>query len=275
MQLGIFSTVFPRTDVDEVFAAIAAAGLTATQFHWDSAGLDTLPYEIPDETIDRVSAAAARHNVTIAAIEGTFNMAHPDPAVRADGLRRLDAVAASAQRLGVPLVTLCTGTRDRDSMWRRHPDNDSAEAWRDMVATMGKAIQSAESHDIALGLEPEVSNVMSSPQRARRLIDELKSPRLKIVFDGANLFDGVDRRLDNADDVITESAELLGPDIALAHAKDITAAGKFVPVGQGDVPWPRFISALRDVSYEDALIMHSLDESDVPGCSEKLRDLLR
>jgi sugar phosphate isomerase/epimerase len=258
-----------------VFAAIAAAGLTATQFDWKSAGLETLPYEIPDETVDRVRAAAARHNVTIAAIEGTFNMAHPDPAVRADGLRRLDAVAAAAQRLGSPLVTLCTGTRDPDSMWRRHPDNDTDEAWRDMVATMEKAIETAEKYDVALGLEPEVSNVMSSPRRARRLIDELKSARLKIVFDGANLFDGVERRLDDADDVITESADLLGPDIALAHAKDITAAGEFAPVGQGGVPWSRFIAALRDVSYEDALIMHSLDESDVPGCTEKLRDLLR
>jgi sugar phosphate isomerase/epimerase len=275
MQLGIFSTVFPRTDVDEVFAAIAASGLTATQFHWDSAGLETLPAEIPDDAVERVRAAAARHNVTIAAIEGTFNMAHPDPAVRADGLRRLDVVAASAHKLGCPLVTLCTGTRDRDSMWRRHPDNDTAEAWRDMLTTMEKAVQTAESYDLGLGLEPEVSNVMSSPRRARRLLDELKSARLKIVFDGANLFDHDERRLDNADEVIAEAADLLGPDIALAHAKDVTAAGRFVPVGLGDVPWRRFISALRDASYEDALIMHSLDESDVPGCTEKLRDLLR
>lgn len=275
MQLGIFSTVFGRADVDEVFAAIAASGLTATQFDWKSAGLDTLPDEISDDAVDRVTAAAARHNVTIAAIEGTFNMAHPDPAHRADGLRRLDTVAASAQKLGIPLVTLCTGTRDTDSMWRRHPDNDSDEAWRDMRSTMEKAIESAESHDVALGLEPEVSNVMSSPRRARRVLDELKSARLKIVFDGANLFDHEERRLDRADDVIAEAADLLGPDIALAHAKDVTADGRFVPVGQGGVPWSSFVRALREASYEDALIMHSLAESDVPGCSEKLRDLLR
>ena len=98
MHLGIFSTVFSRADIDEVFGAIAAAGLTATQFDWKSAGLETLPYEIPDETINRVRTAATRNGITIAAIEGTFNMAHPDPAHRADGLRRLGAVAASARR---------------------------------------------------------------------------------------------------------------------------------------------------------------------------------
>lgn len=274
MQLGIFSTVFPRADLDEVFAAIAAAGLTATQFDWKSAGLQTLPAEIPDRTIDRVRAAADRYGITIAAIEGTFNMAHPDPAHRADGLRRLGTVLASARRLGCPLVTLCTGTRDTDSMWRRHPDNDTDAAWRDMLSTMEKAVGLADRYDMALGLEPEVSNVMSSPRRARRLIDELKSPRLKIVFDGANLFDHDERRLDRADEVIAEAADLLGPDIALAHAKDVTAEAVFVPVGRGGVPWPQFVGALQQVGYDGAVIMHSLDEPDVPDCSAKLRVLL-
>jgi sugar phosphate isomerase/epimerase len=33
-----------------------------------------------------------------------------------------------------------------------------------------------------------VSNVIDSAQKARRLLDEIRSPRLKITMDAANLF---------------------------------------------------------------------------------------
>ena len=39
-------------------------------------------------------------------------------------------------------------------MWRHHPDNDSPEAWRDLVVTMTKALTTANKHDITLGIEP-------------------------------------------------------------------------------------------------------------------------
>ena len=124
----------------------------------------------------------------MAAVSGTFNMIHPDPAQRADGLRRLAVLAAACGALGTRLITLCTGTRDPEDMWRRHPANDTPDAWRDLLASLEVALAAAERHDVFLGVEPEVANVIDSAAKARRLLDELRSPRLKIVMDPANLF---------------------------------------------------------------------------------------
>ena len=53
---------------------------------------------------------------------------------------------------------------------------------------MREALQIADEHRVTLGVEPEVSNVVDSARKARRLLDEMQSPRLKIIMDVANLF---------------------------------------------------------------------------------------
>ena len=67
-------------------------------------------------------------------------------------LQRLRVLASACDRLGTSVITLCTGTRDPESMWRRHPDNDSPEAWTDLVASMRQAVQIAEEYGVTLGL---------------------------------------------------------------------------------------------------------------------------
>jgi hypothetical protein len=66
-------------------------------------------------------------------------------------------------------------------MWRVHPDNGTPGAWADLLASMGRALCSAEKHGVTLAFEPEVSNVVYSAAKARRLLDEMRSPRLKDV----------------------------------------------------------------------------------------------
>jgi sugar phosphate isomerase/epimerase len=83
MQLGIFAKTFDRPEVASCLQAVADAGIRATQFNLSVAGLPTIPDEpVPDEIIQRIRAAADQAGVALAAISGTFNAAHPDPAQR-------------------------------------------------------------------------------------------------------------------------------------------------------------------------------------------------
>ena len=246
MRLGIFAKTFARPSVEEVFDAVRAHGLDAMQFNLSVTGLASLPDSIPPELADRVRTAARARELDIAAVSGTFNMAHPDPQARASGLRRLDVLAGACGRLGTGVITLCTGTRDPEDMWRRHADNTTTEAWQDMRATIIDAIAIAERHDVVLAIEPEISNVVDSPAAARRLLDELRSPRLRVVIDPANLFDAGDpsRQLASSEAVLSEAFELLAGEIVLAHAKDVTEHGSFAAAGQGDVDWERYLTLL-------------------------------
>ncbi len=261
MHPGIFETVFVRDSLPEVFEAVAAAGCTSVQFHPPSAGLDPWNHVIPDGAAGPILAAASDAGVRIPAVDGTYNMAHPDRTERRNGHEGLRRTIALAAELQAAFVTLCTGTRDTSSMWREHPANSSGSAWQDMVVSVTEALVVAREYGVTLLLEPEPANIVSSSDRARELLDQLADDRLKIVLDPANIV--LSDRTRTPLDVLQEAFEMLGSDIALAHAKDLSPNGQFCAAGSGIVPWVEYWTLLDSIGYQGDVIFHTLSEDDV------------
>jgi sugar phosphate isomerase/epimerase len=266
---GIFAKTFPGTTPDSVLAQVKAAGFVATQFNMACCGLPSMPDAIDAATLAALGTAAQRHGIELSALSGTFNMIHPDPAVRDQGLARLRVLADAARQLSIPTVTLCTGSRDPDDQWRHHPDNASREAWADLRASMARAIAIAEEFGILLGIEPELANVVDSAPAARRLLDELRSDRLAIVLDPANLFETApppeQRRL------VDQALDLLGPRIVVAHAKDRAPDGSFATAGKGVIDFDHYIAGLRRVGFAGPLVAHGLAAEEAPAVAAFLQ----
>src|SRR5690349_20357042 len=129
MQLGIFAKTFVRPTLGETLDAVGSHGLDCIQFNFSCVGLPTLPEQIDAELTDKIQRELSTRRLTMAAVSGTFNLIHPDLQKRRDGLARLKVLIAASRQLSTSIITLCTGTRDAEDMWRRHPDNDSREAW--------------------------------------------------------------------------------------------------------------------------------------------------
>lgn len=272
MRLGIFAKTFDGADPGTVLAQVKAAGFDCAQYNLACSGLPPMPDVIPAGAAEAVAAAAAQTGVRIAAVSGTYNMIHPDPAVREAGHARLGVLAAACRAMGAPLITLCTGTRDADDQWRHHPDNCSPEAWRDLLASMQRAVEIAEAHDVHLGVEPELANVVSSAERARALLDEISSPRLKIVLDPANLFEVEPPERRGA--IVENAVDLLADRIVMAHAKDRTATGAFATAGQGVIDFRHFLSCLRNAGFHGPLVTHGLAAREAPQVAVFLRGIL-
>lgn len=274
MQLGIFAKTFAGTDPDQVMAAARSAGYDTVQFNLACAGLLSLPEEIEDVSavVARIAAARAKSGVGIAALSGTYNMAHPAPAVRAQGRRGLGSVIGIAGALGIPLVTLCTGSRHPSDQWAHHPDNATPEAWGDMVSDMAAALELAEAAGIELGIEPEQANIVTSAADARRLIAEMGSTRLKIVLDPANLFERA--TADEARDIVARAVDTAAGYIAMAHAKDRFADGRFATSGQGVVDFPDFLTRLRTTGFDAAVVTHGLEPQEAHDVARFLARLL-
>lgn len=266
MRLGIMATTFERPTLEANLDAIAACGVQSVQFDLACAGVPTLPAQVGSALCAHVRDAFAVRGLTMDALSGAFNMIHPDPAERAEGLRRLRVLLAACEALGAKVVTLCTGTRDPHNMWRRHPDNDTPAAWTDLMGSMREAVGAAEEVGVTLAFEPEVANVVDSAQKARRLLDEIGSPRLKVVMDGANIFHSGE--LPRMRAMLEEACALLGPDIALAHAKDLDHDGEagHLPAGRGVLDYPLYLALLQRSGFSGALILHGLAEADVAAC---------
>jgi sugar phosphate isomerase/epimerase len=274
VEIGIYTHTFDRPTLGETLDAVVGHGLHAVQLNLSNAGLPTLPDEIAPADVARIRGELDARRVRVAALAGTYNMIDPDLAKRRDGMRRLGVLAAAGPGLGAEAMTLCTGTRDSDNMWRRHPDNDTPEAWRDMVAAMAEAAAIAEANRVTLAFEPEVSNVVDSARKARRLLDEVRSPRLKVCIDGANLFHAGE--LPRMGEILDEAFDLLGHDVVLAHAKDLDRDGAagHLAAGHGLLDYDRYLGLLQRIRYTGAVVLHGLTESQIDGCVDFLRGKL-
>jgi len=275
MRLGIFAKTFSRPALDAVLDAVRDHGLDCVQFNMACAGLASMPDRIEQGLAGRIGRETAARGIAMAAVSGTFNMIHPDSAQRQGGLRRLRELARSCRDMGTGVITLCTGTRDPENMWRRHPDNDSAEAWRDLLDSMAQALAIADAEDVTLAFEPEVANAIDSAAKGRRLLDEMRSPRLKVVMDGANLFHAGE--LPRMREILEEAFGLLGEHIVIAHAKDLSHDGDagHEAAGTGLLDYDRYIGLLREYRFDGPIILHGLSEAQVPASVAFVREKLR
>jgi sugar phosphate isomerase/epimerase len=267
-RLGIFAKTFPGTTAEAVLTAAREAGYACVQFNLACCSLPPMPDALPPEVVTGIAAASARTGVAIAALSGTYNMIHPDRAVRGQGLRRLELLLSEARAMGTSLVTLCTGTRDPADQWRRHPDNDTPEAWADLLTEMAKAAALAERFGIDLGIEPEHANVVSTAPHAARLLREVASPRLRIVLDSANMVEDAES---DQRPIFAEACDLLGDRIVMAHAKDRDAAGAVVPAGAGIIDFDSFFAELARVGFAGPVITHGLAAQDAAKVARFLR----
>lgn len=261
-RFGIFESIYARPTLHEQFSALNGDGFGSVQFDWASAGVDPWQGPIPENLPRSVAEDATSAGVVIPAVSGTYNMAHPDSVVRTQGHAGQARIIEAAPSLGASFVTLCTGTRSETSMWVEHPDNQTPAAWSDCQASIRHALAVAEAHGVTLLIEPEPANVVSSAVRARRMLDEINSPALKIVLDPANIV--LSDRSRQPAEVLQEAFDLLGPDIVFAHAKDLSAEDAFCAAGTGIVPWDLYQELLTGIGYSGDIIFHTLKESDVP-----------
>lgn len=267
---GTFATGTLEARLDET----KSFGFACVQMSMTAAGLPEMPDQLPPELPARIRREAAARGIEIGSVQGTFNMTHPDPEHRRTGLRRLRVLAEACARMGTSVIHICTGTRDPNNMWRRHPDNDSAESWKDMAASIREATDMARQAKVVLAFEPEVNNVVDSMRKARRLLDEIGSPHLKLTMDPANIFHAGE--LPRMKEMLDEAFSLVGKDIVLAHAKDLDHDGDagHKAAGQGVLDYDRYMRLLHTYHFKGPLLLHGLTREQVPGCLAFVRSKL-
>jgi sugar phosphate isomerase/epimerase len=217
----------------------------------------------------------SRAGVRIAAVSGTFNVIDPDRARLQDNMQRFARLCDACEWLGTRVVTTCTGTRSPDSMWRPHPGNQLPDAWDELLDRTAVMARTAERAGVVMAFEPETANVVDTLPKAQRLIEQVGSPAVKVTLDPANFFYPQD--LPRMREVLEEGFRRLGPHIALAHAKDVIAPPnggshcRYAPAGQGLLDYETYLRLLADSGYDNALIMHSLLESQIPASTAMIR----
>ena len=219
-RLGIFARTFRRPTATEVAAEVAQAGYSLAHWNFAAIGLPTLANDLPDAAFADVRAAFEAVEIEIPSISATYNVIGPDIERRLTETTQAAHLIRRARRLlGVEAVTLCTGTRDPENIWRAHPDNAKPEAWHDLRATLDVLMDAASDGGVVLGIEPEPGNVVRDAPTAARLLDELGDDApVGIIFDPANLL--TPETMSRQAQILTEAVDLLGPRIVGVQLKD-------------------------------------------------------
>lgn len=273
MKPGIFAKPFDGRTPAELFAAARNAGYETVQYNMACSGLGPLPLAICNEAADEVRAASQQTGITIAAVSATYNMIHPDRSVRENGRRAFRAIAAAAHRMGTRLLTVCTGTFDPHDQWRHHRANATPEAWRELCGEFRLLLPIAAEHDICIGVEPELANVVNSAQRARDLLDTFGNDHIRIVFDAANLFETVASQEEQRQ-IVENAITLLADSIALAHAKDRRPDGSFATAGTGILDYAHYLSTLQRSGFNGSIVAHGLTAAEAPAVAAFLKSHL-
>jgi sugar phosphate isomerase/epimerase len=237
--------------------------------HWNFAaiGRPTLGDGIDDDAFVRVRASFDAVGVAIASVSVTYNVIHPDKELRERQTAAAVELIGRIPSLGAEVATLCSGTRDTESMWRSHPDNSEPDAWWELRETLDVLLEAAVAAGIRLGLEPEPGNLVRDAAIAARLLDQLGSDApIGIIFDPANLLSPA--TVARQEDILSDAIDLLGTRVIGAHAKDVVESG-YSAAGAGMMDYHlvfRLLSRIAPVP----LIAQDVQESDAARVHDDL-----
>ena len=232
MQLGIRLHDTTQLPFEERIAQVHERGFTCGHLALSKV-IDEFP--TTDEALTPglamyIKNVFAKNQLDIAVLGCYLNLANPNRTQLAEITRRYLAHIRFASWLGCGVVGTETGAPNET--YDFVPECHTEEALQTFLENLRPVVEYAEKMGVVLAIEPVYRHIVWNPKCARRVLDEINSPNLQIIFDPVNLLD-----MDNYGDrqsVIEEAIELLGPDIAVVHLKDCAVRnGKLLSMGCG------------------------------------------
>ena len=221
----------------------------------------------------------AENNVDIAVLGCYLNLAHPDPQALSGIQEKYRAHLRFASLLGAGVVGTETGAPNPQYRYDREACH-SPEALELLIRNLCPVVRDAERFGVILAIEPVYKHIVWNAACARRVLDEIASPNLQIIFDPVNLLhtDNVEQR----DEVIGEAIELLSQEIAVIHLKDyVRGTGKegepeliSVACGCGEMDYREIIRFAKTKPYIHATMENTTPENAV-AAREFIQDQMK
>ncbi|MCR5477275.1 MAG: sugar phosphate isomerase/epimerase [Lachnospiraceae bacterium] len=218
-----------------------------------------------------------KNEVDIAVLGCYLNLAHPDPEKLREITDRYLAHIRFAGLCGAGVVGTETGAPNAG--YKPCPECRTEEALRTFITNLRPVVSCAEKAGVIFAIEPVAKHIVYDAKRARRVLDEIGSPNLQIIFDPVNLLD--EENYERRDEIFAETMDLLGPDIAMVHLKDFRPEKKKDPVtgeerlqltsvgcGLGEMDYGRILRFVK----EHKPFVHATLENTTPADCEACRD---
>ena len=231
----------------------------------DDFAMEDAPAKLTEEYALRVREIFEKSGMECAVLGCYLNLADPDPERRAKTQEIYKAHLRFAAKIGAGVVG--TETYANPASVFTEPAPQSEEAFRLLLDSLKPVIRCAEETGAILAVEPVWYHIISTPERAARMLEELPSDNLQIILDAVNLISPADDG--RAEDIIRRAISLLGERVRILHMKDyvITPEGKMdaCACGLGSMRYEQLLSFAGERNIPMTL------ENTVPENAEEAR----
>ncbi|MCS6849002.1 MAG: sugar phosphate isomerase/epimerase family protein [Anaerolineae bacterium] len=228
------------------------------------------PLEADLDDVRRVKRAFDAAGLEVAQVNGWYEpLCSYDDAVRAAGVRGMQALVRIGRMVNAPSVYVRPGGHNPNGHWYAHPENHSARTFDNIVDSLRRVCATAQDEGVTVAVEGHVLSALDTPQRVRDLLDAVGSPALKFNCDPVN-FVGTVKQVHDTASVLNELYDLLGRDIVVAHAKDCRLADQLVVhieevvPGTGVLDYALFMRRFQAACPDGYFIVEHLPNALVP-----------
>lgn len=197
---------------DELFARVSADGFAAVQLAYKKCVPTVKSYaDITEALVNDTIAAEKAHNIQVAVLGTYVELAIND-------VRRLQNVADFKSQLAVckALGAGCIGT-ETTKMCDQPAGTTREEAQELLCRSLAEILPVAEELGVTVGVEPVTYHSMNSAAATRHILDTMRSPNLKVIFDLSNLVNA--DNVNAQDRIWNDIGELVGDKIVAVHFK--------------------------------------------------------
>lgn len=152
----------------------------------------------------------------------------------------------------------------------------SEEAYQHLLKSVKELVEEAEKYDVNIGIEGVHVFVIDTPQKMKRLMDDLNSDNARVIFDPINLININNYK--EQDKIINDMFNLLADKIAVIHAKDFVLEDekiKTVAPGEGMLNYELIFKNLKEHSLDIPVIVEEFDENKAVTAFEYLEKIRR
>lgn len=274
LQLGVRAHDIGKLNVHELAHKIAQAGFTSVHLalHKAIEGFLPEPGHLSHQIAHEVHAAFTAKNLSLGVLGCYINPVHPDPAIRATELERFLEHITFARSFGATVVGTETGSKDPSCGY--HEDTRSESTYTLFYRSLEKMLRHAEEHKIQVGIEPVARNhTIGSPELMNRLIKEMESSYLSVIYDPVNAFPA--EGTFSQSDEISKCLDLFGDRICAFHLKDYSIVNDKkvgdLPCGTGDFNYVLLFSQVKKHFLSTPLLVENGTPASYPSIWEHLQ----
>lgn len=212
----------------------------------------------------------AEAGLDIAVLGCYLNLANPNEESLKKIRERYLSHIRFASLLGSGVVGTETGAVNEAYQYEER--NHSEEALQIFIDNLRPVVAYAEKMGVIFAIEPVFKHIVWNPKRARRVLDEIASPNLQIIFDPVNLLDISNYQ--NREEIIREALTILGDDIAVVHIKDFVVEDQkliSVAAGTGEMDYGEIIRFIK----KEKPYIHVTLENTTPQNAEAARNYIQ